>query len=450
MHIVIVGAGDLGSHLASALSEEGKNVTVIDKSSSALEKFVKSADVAAIVGSGTNWQVLEKLLENKPDYFISITGSDETNLIACNLAKSLGYPKTIARISSQEFLEASYLDFGRLFFVDHFLGPKAIVANDLFKNIINPLAVETNIFSHGAIQMQTFLIGEDWQKSSMTIKEMNLGDKLLIGLIRRKVSEKKDEIIFPGGGHNLYSGDEVTIIGETSAMLGLSSFFGVAKKKVSAVVITGARDITVQLSKILHDHHIDVYIIERNEKTCELLSSQIPFATIFNHDEKDLDFLVGERLFEKDAFIACYHSVEDNILATTLAQEAGCKNVITMVPDITYSHLFRRLNITYAFSEKLSVTNQILSILHGEDVISITSLYENRVKIVEFKMSSNSKIVGIPLSDLRSFLPKESLIALIENRGRVMVGKGSRILSPGDTVIAITTPRSIKQLEELF
>jgi trk system potassium uptake protein TrkA len=77
-------------------------------------------------------------------------------------------------------------------------------------------------------------------------------------------------------------------------------------------------------------------------------------------------------------------------------------------------------------------------------------LYENRVKIVEFKMTSDSKIVGIPLADLRGFLPKESLIALIENRGRVMVGKGPRILAPGDTVIAITTPKSIKQLEKLF
>ncbi len=450
MYIVIVGAGELGSHLASVLSEEGRNVAIIDENYSALEKFAKTADVAAVVGSGTNGSILEKHLENTPDYLIAMTGNDETNLVACNLAKSLGYPKTIARISEEHFLTESQLDLGKLFFVDHFIGPQAIVAHDLFKNIINPLAVETNIFSHGAIQMQTFIIGETWEKSEIPLKNLGLADKLLVALIHRKVSEKRDDIIFPHGDDCLKAGDEVTIVGETAAMLGLSNLFGISRKKVTSVVTTGSNEISVRLAKILHDNDINIFHFENSAEICEKLASRIPFATIINHDEKDLDFLTAERIYEKDAFIACHRNVEDNILSATLAQEVGCKNVITMVPDVTYSHLFRRLNITYSLSEKLSVTNQILSIIHREGVVSITSLYENRVKIVEFKMTSNSKVVGIPLSDLRAFLPEESLIALIENRGRVMLGKGSRILAPGDTVIMVTTPKSIKQLEELF
>lgn len=66
------------------------------------------------------------------------------------------------------------------------------------------------------------------------------------------------------------------------------------------------------------------------------------------------------------------------------------------------------------------------------------------------KVSSDSEIIGIPIADLASRLPKNFLIALIENRGRIMIAKGNHILAPGDTVIILCSPEQISEIEKLF
>src|SRR3989344_4517003 len=138
MNIVILGAGELGSYLASVLAKDEHNVTIIDKDPQRLEKVSEGADIATLVGYGSRWKILDELLEFEPDIFIAMTGDDETNLVSCAIAKNLGYPKTVARVKEIGFLARSRIDFGRLFYVDHFIGAEVLAANDILKSIINP------------------------------------------------------------------------------------------------------------------------------------------------------------------------------------------------------------------------------------------------------------------------------------------------------------------------
>lgn len=125
-----------------------------------------------------------------------MSSDDETNLVACTMAKNLGYSKTVARIRQSAFLDHSRLEFGRIFFVDHLLGTELIVAHDLFKHIVNPghLAVES--FAHGAVQMRTVVIPEKFQFTGVPLSKVDFSDNLLIGLIRRKIGTK-ETVIFP-------------------------------------------------------------------------------------------------------------------------------------------------------------------------------------------------------------------------------------------------------------
>ncbi len=93
MNIVILGAGEIGTYLAQTLSKEEHNVIMIDQDPKPLEKLARIADVATRVGSGTDWHLLEELLEQSPHLFLALSSNDETNLVACTIAKNLGYPK---------------------------------------------------------------------------------------------------------------------------------------------------------------------------------------------------------------------------------------------------------------------------------------------------------------------------------------------------------------------
>ncbi len=454
MNIVILGAGDIGTYLAQTLSKEEHNVIVIDHDPKPLEKLARSADVATRVGSGTDWHILEELLEQSPHLFLALSSSDETNLVACSIAKNLGYPKTVARVHQTSFLHRSRLDFARMFFVDHFIGTEMILANDIFKYIINPGNIAVENFAHGAVQMRTIIIPENSGVSNKSIAQLKLPESLLVGLIRRKPAFGEEmtteRIIFPRGQDFLLPGDEVTLIGETKVMSQIGSFFGTPSKQVRSAVIVGGTPVAVQVCKILEEEGTQVRLIEQEEERCRFLAELLPGVTVLNQDPTDLNFLLAEKVQLSDAFVACTSSNEKNILAAALAKQAGCSEVIAQVSDESYAALLRRLGIFFNVSEKVSVANRIHAIMQEEAVISVASLYHNQAKIMEVKVSSDSQIVGIPIADLGRYLPEDFLIALIENRGRIMIAKGSNILAPGDTVIVICHPKHIAELQKIF
>ena len=234
MNIVILGAGDIGTYLAQTLSKEEHNVIVIDRDPKPLEKLARTADVATRIGSGTDWRLLEELLEQTPHLFLALSSNDETNLVACSIAKNLGYPKTVARVYHPSFLHRSRLDFARLFFVDHFIGAEMILAHDIFKCITNPGNVAVENFAHGAVQMRAVIIPENSKLSNQPLSELKLPESLLVGLIRRKPTfgeEIADRIIFPRGQDFLLPGDEVTLIGETKVMSQLNSLLEHLRKR---------------------------------------------------------------------------------------------------------------------------------------------------------------------------------------------------------------------------
>jgi trk system potassium uptake protein TrkA len=453
MNIVIVGAGEVGRYIASILSKDKHNIILIDKDGHKLEQASWNIDVAVRQGSGTDWQLLDDLLELSPQLLIALTQDDETNLVACSIAKHLGYPRTIARVRDNRYLNRTRLDFARLFDVDYFIGPELLVANDILKFMLSPgsLAIET--FAHGAVQLRTIAISSKWRKGDRPIKKLNLPEGIIIGLIRREKKEgdgDEYEVIFPHGSDHILPGDEVTLIGETEAISKGYSFFGILQKNIESVVIVGGSLTALNLAKLLEHHKIDVRIIEKNFDKCSFLADRLPHCTILHHDATDLDFLRAEKIGRADVLAACTRSDDLNVLAALLGKEIGCENVVATLTNTSYAPLLAKLGVNYTPSPRLSAANHILSQILSGTVTSLISLYDNRAEIMEVSVSVDSKIVGIPLSELGPLLPKDFLIAMIQNRGRIMIANGDRIISPGDTVIVLTNPKHIPEIEKLF
>ncbi len=447
MNIVILGAGKTGSYVASVLSEEEHNVVLIDKDAKVLEKVGREIDVATLHAHAPSWNLFESLIENGPDLFFAATGNDETNLVACSIAKNLGFPKTVARVQARNYLNHSRLDFSRLFFVDYFIGPEVLAAQDLFKVLVHSGDVAAEHFAHGAIQMRTIVIPDHWDQGGSPIRELRLPEELIVGLIRRKLQEG-DKILVPNGNDHILPGDEVTVVGESKIIHKLHEIFHSPEHQVRSIILVGGTPIAVHLTHFLTQQRIAVRIIESSSARCEELSELLPSATIINRDGKDLQILLSERVQDVDALVSCSNSDETNMLVAALAKQGGCKKAIALITDDSYTPILEKIGVLPALSAHVNVANRLLSILHEETILSIASLSKTQAKIVELKVSPSSRLVGIPLSDLN--LPKDLLIAVIENQGRVMVGRGNRILCAEDIVIAICHPQQIPQLQQLF
>ena len=104
MKVIIVGAGEVGFHIASHLALENKDVVVIDKNSEAVRRVLDNLDVQVINGSGSSPVVLEEAGIQNAEIILAVTNSDETNLVACLVANIISpSTKKLARVRHADF-----------------------------------------------------------------------------------------------------------------------------------------------------------------------------------------------------------------------------------------------------------------------------------------------------------------------------------------------------------
>ncbi len=450
MNIVIIGAGDIGLYIATLLSKQKHNVILIDKNGAKLEEVSWQMDVAIQQGSGTDWQLLDHLLEIQPDLFLALTNQDEVNLVACSIAKHLGYPKTIARVKDNLFLNRTRLDFARVFNVDYFISPELLVAYDIYKYMISPGSLAFENFAHGEVQMRTLQVPSTWNRQNTPLAQLQLPKGIILGLIYRHLPNEKSQLIFPHGSDCILPGDELTFIGKRQQISHIHHFLGLTIQKVDRVLIIGGSLVGINLAKILQEHRIHVSIIEKDFSHCQKLAKELPHCHIIQQDGTNLDFLLSENLRPTDYYIMCTSHDELNILGALLAKETGCKNVIIPLSNNRFLSLMHHLGIVHVVSPKLAIANQIIALATSKSITSLVSLYENEAEILEINVSLNSQIIGIPLAEIGPRLPKDFLIVMIQNRGSISIAKGDSVICPGDMVIVICNPKYFQELGNIF
>lgn len=447
MSIVILGAGKIGSYVASTLSSEGFNVVVIDQCEKAIHRVERESDVATILGIAPNLKLFQELSEQKPKIFFGATSDDETNIVSCTIAKNLGIPKTVCRLQSKEYLTQAQIDFSSIFDIDYFISPEVLAAEDLCKILIHSSDLAVEHFAHGAIHMRTIQIPEVWNKGDTPIRKLSLPNDLIAGLIRRK-TESGEAVLIPHGNDYILPGDHLTVVGRAKTMHDLDQIFKAPNADIHSVIIVGGSATSVHLAAFLLANKINVRLIDKDLARCETLASILPKATIINRDGKDPQLLRSERVQDADAFVSCTHFDETNLMIASLAKEIGSPKAIAQITNHQITPILEKVGVLPAFSPRVGVANRILTILDEETTLSVKSLNQDAIKIVELKVPSLSKISGIPLAELN--LPKGLLIAAIERKGNVVIGRGSHVLQPDDIVIAICNPIQVPKLQELF
>ena len=108
MNIIILGAGQVGSSVAENLASEANDITLVDMDVSLLDELRDRLDIQTVVGHASHPDVLKKAGISDADMLVAVTNSDETNIVACQIAHSLFHtPTKIARVRSQEIGRAS-------------------------------------------------------------------------------------------------------------------------------------------------------------------------------------------------------------------------------------------------------------------------------------------------------------------------------------------------------
>lgn len=205
MNVMIVGCGRVGSQLALLLSQEGHNVTIIDKSPESFKRFGGTFNGVAAVGTGFDEKLLKDLKIERQDAFVSVTSGDNTNLMASQIAKKIfKVPRVIARV-----YDPRRADIYRKLGLDIMSGTMlvaAMIRDKIIENRFTSYLVETGEL--GVIEM----IVSDSLKGKK-VAEINMPDEFLVTVV-----ERKKKVIIPQPDSILELGDKVMGVVRTSSL----------------------------------------------------------------------------------------------------------------------------------------------------------------------------------------------------------------------------------------
>lgn len=450
MRILIVGLGKLGTTLTEQISNENHDVTIIDTQPKLVEAAVNHFDVFGIVGSGADCEIQKEADVDKCDVFISTTGSDELNILACLISKKLGARHTIARVRNPEY--ARQLSFMRQELgISMLVNPEYDAAFEISRIIQFPTAMKVEKFAKGRVDLAEIALKPANPLCGHFVRDIGAkfrSNVLICAVIRG------ERAIIPDGDFQLQSGDRITLAASHSE---LSKFFRtlhILQKPVRSVMIVGGGKIAFYLAHRLSEIGIAVKIIDIDPERCRVLSELLPKVSVIQADGSDSDVLVEEGIETVDACVSLTGMDEENIIISMFASKNNVDKVITKVNRQSLINMMSSIGQESVVSPRHIAMGNILSYLRarsnsgGSNVRTLYKIADNMVEAIEFNAAENFSALNVPLKKLN--LKRGILIGCIIRSNRVIFPHGDSTIELHDSVVVITTNQALSDLRDIL
>ncbi|MBQ5972921.1 MAG: Trk system potassium transporter TrkA, partial [Oscillospiraceae bacterium] len=301
MKIIIVGCGKIGTSVIESLVSEGHDIVAVDQDAETLHALGNIYDVMCVCGNGVDCETLEEAGVDRAELFVSVTGSDEMNMLSCFIARRMGARHTIARIRNPEYNDKSLNTMKQYLDISVAINPELFTAQDIFNSLRLQSAVNIETFSGRNLEMIELIVDPETKLDGMSLHELKRRYKgdYLICAVRRE-----DEVHIPGGSFVLRNGDMIGLVVPPSEAQRLMKMLGFVQHQARNVMILGASRTAYYLAKMLIASGNDVKIIEKDEERCRQISDELPEAVVIHGDGAEQELLFEEGLGSADAFVA--------------------------------------------------------------------------------------------------------------------------------------------------
>jgi trk system potassium uptake protein TrkA len=443
--IIIVGAGEVGFHIAQRLSEENHDVVLIDKDPEKVRRITEDLDVQAILGSGTSPAMLKNLGIVDADMLVAATDSDEVNLIACLLARNLNqYILKVARIRNPEYLEAKELFTREQLGIDQIINPESVMVETIRNLMMVPGASDVIDFVDGRVKLIGVTIKPDSpfvDRQLLSFKGME--GKLLVGAIVRG-----EQVFIPHGQDTIQANDLVYVVVRSDELGHIFSFFDIKDEELRRVIIVGSGETGTALATALDHTKINVKIIEKNNQECASMAEKLGKVTVICGDGTDRNLLLEENIADVDFMVAITEDEETNVLIALQAKGLGAKKTIIRISKLSYIPLVSAIGIDTVVSPRLSAIRDILQYIRRGKIISVAPLKGGHAEAIEAEALGTSDIVDRPLSKVK--FPKGSLIGAVVRGEEIIIPRGDSIIREKDRLIIFALQKVIPKLEKLL
>ena len=451
MKIIILGAGQVGSSLAANLASEANDITVVDTEPERLHSLQDRLDIRTVIGEASFPEVLSRAGADDADMIIAVTNSDETNMVACQVAYTLFHtPTKIARVRGVGYLSHKKKLFAQDSLpVDVLISPEQLVTDYIQHLIEHPGALQVLNFANGLVQLVAVrayyggpLVGHELR----TLREhMPDVDTRVAAIFRR------GKPVIPDGDTVIEVDDEVFIIVAKTHVRAVMSELRRLDKPYKRIMIAGAGNIGKRLANAL-EHNFQVKIVEHNPEQARVASEELEKTIVLLGDAADEELLLEENIENTDVFCALTSDDEANILSAMLAKRMGARKVMSLINRVSYVDLVESTDIDIAISPQQSTIGSLLAHVRRGDVVVVHSLRRGAAEAIEAVAHgdlNSSRVVGRSVDQLN--LPPGTNIGAIVRGDEVIIAHHDTVIEPEDHIILFLVDKHhIPEVERLF
>ncbi len=451
MNILILGAGQVGYSVASNLASEANDITLVDTSAEQLDEIRSRLDIQTVHGHASHPDVLMQAGVADADMLIAVTNSDETNMVACQVAHSLFHtPTKIARVRAQEYLKYTDLFQKDSVPIDVLISPEQIVSSYIQRLIEYPGALQVLDFAGGKAQlvgMKAYHDGPLVGHELRTLRDHMPGIDCRVAAIYRHGAG-----IVPKGDRVIEADDDVFFIAARKDIRRVMAEIRKLDKNSRHIMLAGGGNIGARLAASLEQKH-QVKIIERNPERARTLSHELNKSIVLLGDSADETLLLEENVDQMDVFCALTNDDEANILSAMLAKRMGASKVMSIINRSAYVDLIESQGvIDVAISPEQITIGALLTHVRRGDVVAVHSLRRGAAEAIEAVAhgdSNTSRVVGRSVENVQ--LPEGATIGAIVRGDEVIMGHHDVVIQAGDHVIIfLLDKKKLPAVEKLF
>ena len=460
MKIVILGAGQVGSSAAESLVSEANDITVVDTDAARLSVLQETLDLRTVNGNAASPSTLEAAGLADADLLIAVTRSDETNLCACRIAKTLfNVPTRIARLRLDEVMSHPVLLDENNFAVDYAIAPEQVVTDYVVRLIEFPGALQVMEFAEGLVSLVGvpavaggWLVGRPLREIRSHLPGV---DARIAALYR------KDAPVTPHGDTVIEPGDEVFFLAASKDIRQVMGELRTIERPVRRVMIAGGGNIGFRVARAL-ERRYQVKVIEHDQRRSEWLAEHLHESLVLRGDSTDEKLLEAENIDDMDVFLALTNDDENNIMSSLLAKRRGCGRVMALINRRSYVDLLQAGAIDVALSPALISMGKLLAHVA---VHTCRKGAAEAIELVAHGDRKSSQVVGRKIRELPVI--EGAHIACIVRRApppagrphgaspagerQVIIPHADTVIEPDDHVIVfLVAKRLIPKVEKLF
>lgn len=450
MKIIILGAGQVGGTLAENLAVEHNDITVVDTDQVRLRELQDRIDIKTVYGHGSYPDVLRDAGADDADMLVAVTNSDETNMVACQVAYTLfRTPTKISRIRSNFYLKQQELFRNDAFPIDVLISPEQVVTNYIRRLLEYPGALQVLDFADERVQLVAVtayyggpLVGQAINQLKSHLPDV---DSRVAAVFRR------GKAIEPTGDTVIEADDEVFFVAAREHISRVMAELRRTEDSYKRIMIAGGGNIGYRLAKTLEKTY-NIKLLEHDKNRARFLSENLNRAVVLLGSATDKALLEEENIESTDVFCALTNDDEVNIMSSLLAKRLGARKVMTLINKAAYVDLVQGGTIDVAISPQQATIGSLLTHVRRGDVVNVHSLRRGAAEAIEAIAHGDalsSKVVGRAIREIR--LPPGTTIGAIVRGKEVIMASSDVVVESDDHVILfVMDKRHIADVERLF